>query len=47
MKPYDQFMDYLYYPDIINALKIIIPKQEKFKSKSIIVFMLVIFQELI
>lgn len=28
MKPYDQFMDYLYYPDIINALENNVPKQE-------------------
>lgn len=27
MKTYDDFMDYLYYPDIINALKNNIPKQ--------------------
>lgn len=27
MKPYDQFMDYLYYPDIINALENNVPKQ--------------------
>lgn len=28
MKTYDQFMDYLYYPEIINALETNIPKQE-------------------
>lgn len=28
MKPYDQFMDYLYYPEIINALENNVPKQE-------------------
>lgn len=28
MKTYDQFMDYLYYPEIINALENNIPKQE-------------------
>lgn len=28
MKPYDQFMDYLYFPDIINALENKVPKQE-------------------
>lgn len=28
MKTYDQFMDYLYYPEIINALEMNIPKQE-------------------
>lgn len=28
MKQYDQFMDYLYYPEIINALELNVPKQE-------------------
>ena len=28
MKPYDQFLDYLYYPDIIQALNNNVPKQE-------------------